>query len=458
MTKLLISICVALIAESAFAGEEVRIDWEAKYQAFFKEHPGVAKAVESGIISKGKVMAGIKERAAEAKEAKLKALYEKMKREDPGWARVTFEQARPRLEFMLREEEAAKGDPWEAKFQAFMRQNPALREQFIHGLKKENIIRLLKHGDAKLNESDKAAQQVRSEKALKAALKIMTDAKKLKPEQAKQLHEIVFPPVVDWDEKYEQYLKDNPAVASAVKSGNPDGTKKWSFRAEFNLFSSPAIGKDGSIYIASENGKLYAVNPKDGSKKWSFQTGHYIHGSPSIAKDGTVYIGSSDKNLYAINPKDGSEKWRFAAKDQVHAPPAIGKAGTLYVGSNDGNFYALNPDGTKKWSFRTGKRVDNCSAAIGKDGTIYFGSDDNHIYALNPDGSEKWRFRMNGVDDMDSSPAIGEDGTIYVGPMDGHLYAIHGESGGLADTAWPKFGRNLRQTGRAEAASAKALK
>ena len=195
-------------------------DWNAAYTAYLKENPGVAKAVESGKISKEKVLAGLKARAAEAKEAKLKALWEKMKREDPNLARVTFEQVRPRLEYMLREEEAARRDPWEAKFQVFLRQNPALREHLVHhGLTKENVIKLLQHGDANLDENDKAAQRARSEKALRAALKVMTDTKKLKPEQAKQLYEIVFLPVVDWEAKYEAYLKENPGIANAVANG-----------------------------------------------------------------------------------------------------------------------------------------------------------------------------------------------------------------------------------------------
>ncbi len=42
---------------------------------------------------------------------------------------------------------------------------------------------------------------------------------------------------------------------------------------------------------------------------------------------------------------------------------------------------------------------------------------------------------------------MGSDGTIYVGSGDGKLYAIEGNSGGLADSPWPKFGKNNRNTG-----------
>ena len=35
-------------------------------------------------------------------------------------------------------------------------------------------------------------------------------------------------------------------------------------------------------------------------KKWSFETGDYVYSSPAIGSDGTIYVGSDDDNLYAI--------------------------------------------------------------------------------------------------------------------------------------------------------------
>ncbi|MGB4458065.1 MAG: PQQ-binding-like beta-propeller repeat protein, partial [Defluviitoga tunisiensis] len=59
--------------------------------------------------------------------------------------------------------------------------------------------------------------------------------------------------------------------------------------------------------------------------------------------------------------------------------------------------------------------------------------------------SLKWKYETWGL--INSSPAIGSDGTIYVGSGDYYLYAIQGESEGLADTPWPKFRNNNRNTG-----------
>ena len=62
----------------------------------------------------------------------------------------------------------------------------------------------------------------------------------------------------------------------------------------------------------------------------------------------------------------------------------------------------------------------------------------------NQSGSLKWRYETDGQ--IHSSPAIDSDGTIYVGSY-GCPYAIQGESEGLADTPWPKFRKNNRNTG-----------
>ena len=64
--------------------------------------------------------------------------------------------------------------------------------------------------------------------------------------------------------------------------------------------SSPAIGPDGTVYVGSEDHKLYAINGKSGVKLWEFVTGSLVFSSPAIGSDGTVYVGSQDKKLYAL--------------------------------------------------------------------------------------------------------------------------------------------------------------
>lgn len=114
------------------------------------------------------------------------------------------------------------------------------------------------------------------------------------------------------------------------------------------------------------------------------------------------------------------------------------------MGARDNYLYAINPNGTLKWRFLTGWYVQS-SPAVGSDGTIYVGSDDGYLYAINPDGSLKWMFRTDSS--ITSSATVGPDGIIYIGSVDGYLYAVYSSSLGLANSSWPKFRRNLKNTG-----------
>ena len=197
------------------------------------------------------------------------------------------------------------------------------------------------------------------------------------------------------------------------------GTLKWKVTTGDQVFSSPAIGADGTIYTASEDNYLYALNP-DGTTQWTFLTGGDIQSSPVIGPDGIIYIGSKDNKLHAVFP-DGTTKWAFDAGDDVYSSAAIGDDGTIYVGCWDGRVLALSPDGWVIWEFTTEDYI-RCSPAIDADGVAYIGSFDDKLYAIHPDGSLKWTFTCG--DNITSSPAVGEDGTIYVGSSDGNLYAI----------------------------------
>jgi len=213
------------------------------------------------------------------------------------------------------------------------------------------------------------------------------------------------------------YIGSNDYKLYAI---NPDGTQKWAFATGNYVTSSPALGTDGTIYVGSYDHNFYAINP-NGTEKWAFATGSSIFSSPVLGSDSTIYIGANDDKLYAINP-NGTQKWAFKTGDLVRSAPAIGADGTIYVGSEDKKLYAINPDGTKKWDFVTGSNIWS-DPAIGADGTIYVGSDDDHLYAVNPNGLQKWTFATG--DWIRSSPAIGADGTIYVGSFDKNLYAVN---------------------------------
>jgi outer membrane protein assembly factor BamB len=219
-------------------------------------------------------------------------------------------------------------------------------------------------------------------------------------------------------------ISPNGTIYVGSQDGNlyaltPNGKEEWAFDTGAIIDSSPAISPNGTIYVGSVNGKLYAVTPA-GQKEWEFPTGDDIVSSPALDANGTIFVGSYSDKLYAIRP-DGSQKWAFDAGSDIVSSPAVSENGTVYVGSENLTVYAITPSGAKEWEFNASDAVFG-SPAISQDGVIYIGSDDSSLYALAPDGSQKWKFSTYLA--ICSAPAISSNGTIYVGSYDFALYAI----------------------------------
>lgn len=236
------------------------------------------------------------------------------------------------------------------------------------------------------------------------------------------------------DTPWPKFRHDEQNTGRSPYAGARDNALKWSYAigcggGTLGEAPSPAVGADGTIYMGSDDNRLYALNP-DGTLKWFYETGRVIRSSPAVGANGTIYVTSEDGKLYALD-ENGTLKWTF---DNIYAypSPAIGPDGTVYVGSCDPYFVslsALHENGDLKWSFNTVLQricgIFSCPA-IGPDGTIYFTVVDvfktemlwasgygpvGYLFALDENGARKWVIGAGGT----SSPAIGADGTIYVG-------------------------------------------
>ena len=64
-----------------------------------------------------------------------------------------------------------------------------------------------------------------------------------------------------------------------------------------------------------------AMRSQPGILKWKYKTGSWVRSSPAIGKDGTVYVGCDDGYLYAINGNSGglaSTPWPMFHHDVKH--------------------------------------------------------------------------------------------------------------------------------------------
>lgn len=270
-----------------------------------------------------------------------------------------------------------------------------------------------------------------------------------------------------WSFAPQGYVWSTPALAAdgtiyyvaggALMALNPDGSKKWQLGVSGGTTPvqgfSPVVGRDGTIYCGSAFRNLIAVSPQ-GDLKWSVPIDGASSDSPAIGADGTVYVAGA--NLFAI-ASGGGIAWGTSTNDFGSASPAVGRNGTIYVESlpaSSPGLHALSPSGTLLW--RSGSSpgaygYPMTCPAVDVAGNLYFASS-NTLFAIAPQGTVQWVFSPTVPSTPpppdQSSPIIGPDGTIYVA-FYCTLYAISGTNA-PADAPWPMYRQNARHTGRAD--------
>lgn len=86
----------------------------------------------------------------------------------------------------------------------------------------------------------------------------------------------------------------------------PPIQQKWRFATSGSVSAALALGDDGTLYAASEDGLVYALDSA-GNLKWKFNAGR-VRIAPVLGADDTVYVTNEDQLIFAIN-HDGTQRW-----------------------------------------------------------------------------------------------------------------------------------------------------
>jgi outer membrane protein assembly factor BamB len=206
----------------------------------------------------------------------------------------------------------------------------------------------------------------------------------------------------------------------------PSNTTLWGFE------SCPAAAYEGTLYIGSTNGRLFALS-SEGLEKWTFDAGGPILASPAVGRDNTVYFGSLDSNVFAIGAS-GTPLWTNTTTGPAYAPVVIDAYGSVLVGDRQGMRAIRN--GTNFW---TSSFCEVRSApALDPAGLIYVTASNRCLYALHPlTGAVVWSNVLDGT--VVSSPVIGNRyilgssgyfWNVYVGTATGTLRAYRCNNNG----------------------------
>lgn len=143
----------------------------------------------------------------------------------------------------------------------------------------------------------------------------------------------------------------------------------WTYTTDAEVNSSPAYS-NGTIYIGTDGGSVYALGALRGRLRWRSGGGsEYFYATPAVAY-GRVYIGNTDGTMFAFGARTGHLLWAQPAGTYVYTPAAVWNR-TVYVGSYDGNFRAFDAaTGALRWKFSAASSIHGAPSVI--DGIVYF--------------------------------------------------------------------------------------
>jgi hypothetical protein len=260
------------------------------------------------------------------------------------------------------------------------------------------------------------------------------------------------------------------------------GQQAWFFQVgapATGTVAPPAVAPDGTVYVEG-GGKLYAIS-SSGEQVWQKTVTvsspisldaqgqlHFLSGTqlrvwssagealsasePDVTNWARSEVALNSSGIrfvptiypFAVRALDptGDPLWSFTPDDYVTSP-VLGSDGSVYVVSRTG-VYALSSSGAQRWHTVLETNYANPEGAlVASDGTVYavLGK---RLYALSAQGAVRWTFTAE--TELSAPPAMGPDGTLYVSDTAGKLYAVRSSSLGLAESAWPKAGRDPGNT------------
>jgi outer membrane protein assembly factor BamB len=211
----------------------------------------------------------------------------------------------------------------------------------------------------------------------------------------------------------------------------------WTYHTGGAIVNAAVINSDGTIYVKSQDGYLYAIK-SNGTLRWKLFEGN-SEASPKVSGDGTIYVAGSDNTgpsgsqhyfIDSIQP-NGTRNVRTYVDSRVTTTPAFDKNYSVYLGTANGTLYQMNFDLSSPHAFSVtpGSAIGNGLAVVDTNEVIV-PSANHSVIAYNTwsSGSVMWTRVVSNV--VQSAPAIA-DNVVYFGSRDGYVYAVNYADGSL---------------------------
>lgn len=218
------------------------------------------------------------------------------------------------------------------------------------------------------------------------------------------------------------------------------GALLWERQAAQPVDAPPATDGTG-VYAASNDGRVYAMNPATGADLWPapgyYQTIGSFGMNPVAVSDGYLYAlpGHDERKLFKLAAADGSQaavsapfaaETGVASENEVTAPLLSPYGVFAGAGSAPQTLYAFDPASLADLAFSSptaGNTMSNglLSSPAMADNVMYLGTVDARLIAVSSAGAVLQEIALSSS--AYSSPAVA-NGYVYIGVNGGRLYAF----------------------------------
>lgn len=179
-----------------------------------------------------------------------------------------------------------------------------------------------------------------------------------------------------------------------------DGSKtlltnaKWSIDLEMAVVGDPVLD-DGVAYVATIEGRLFAIDVKSEKLLWSFNNNGNlgaVWGTP-VVTDEAIFVADADGNVFAIDKLYGSALWPspFSAGGQVIGSGASYQEGAIFA-TDEGKIFTINLNKEPKTIANLENPIYSAVYFVGEQIIFTPASETSLLAAYDLNGFEVWTF------------------------------------------------------------------
>ncbi len=200
----------------------------------------------------------------------------------------------------------------------------------------------------------------------------------------------------------------------------------WDFKASHPISLPLSLGRE-SVYVVDDENIIYSLD-RSGWLLWSRGLAETVAG-PLAEIEGCLYVGTEQGSLYCLQPETGQDIWKFKTKAALRtgALPWKDRQGRLFIvcGGDEGRLFFLSSGGQLRGDMDCGGKISVPPLLEGD--RLYAGTEAQMFLCLDLYRRRtKWRLRLAG---LPARPALADQKRIFFLTAQGLLMCLNKRSG-----------------------------